>query len=51
MTRSALDIVIVVGRRLRDRLSGNTGVRISHSEIPKRMLEREQWVTCVTLVL
>ncbi len=42
MTRSALDVMIAVGRRLRGRLSGNTGVRISHSETPKRMLEREQ---------
>ena len=32
----------VVGRRLRGRLSGITGVSISHSETPKRMLEREQ---------
>ncbi len=42
MTRSPLDVVIVVGRRLRGRLSGNTGVRTSHSETPKRVLEREQ---------
>ncbi len=42
MTRSAPDVVIVVGRRLQGRLFGNTGVRISHSETPKCMLEREQ---------